>query len=379
MGVVTDRATRARQLAELAQDTPEVVIDLDVVEANVRSRAQRARDAGVALRPHAKTHKLPQVARLQLDSGAAGIQVAKLGEAEVMAAAGIDDVLVGLPIVGAAKVARLLALAERCAITATVDSWAVAEPLARAARARGLVLPCVLEVDTGLARTGVAPGADALALAERLAALDGIAVAGLLTHEGHVYAASADAAERARLTRAACALAVETAELIRARGIPVPTVSVGSSGTFAAAIECPGVTEVRPGTYVFNDRTQLRLGAALPEEVGAVVVATVVSRARAGELVLDAGTKALTSDRMLVRDPPPTFGQVLGERWEVVRLSEEHGVVAVPESCDARVGDRVAIVPNHVCPVVNLHEHVTVVRGTARVDRWPVAARGRLQ
>lgn len=379
MGVMTGRATRARQLAELAHDTPEVVIDLDVVEANVRSRAQRARDAGVALRPHTKTHKLPQIARLQLDSGAAGIMVAKLGEAEVMAAAGIDDILVGLPIVGAAKVARLIALAERCAITATVDSWEIAEPLARAARARGLVLPCVLEVDTGLARTGVAPGPAALELAERLATLDGIDLAGLLTHEGHVYTASADAAERARLTRAACARVVETAESIRARGVPVTTVSVGSSGTFAAAIECPGVTEVRPGTYVFNDRTQLALGAATPEELAAVVVVTVVSRVRPGEIVIDAGTKALTSDRMLVRDPPPTFGQVLGEGCEVVRLSEEHGVVAVPESCDAHVGDRLAIVPNHICPVVNLHEHVTVVRGSASVDRWPVAARGRLQ
>jgi D-serine deaminase-like pyridoxal phosphate-dependent protein len=374
---VPTQIDRATALTELVDDTPELVVDLGVVRANIARAAAAARDAGVAVRPHAKTHKLPQIARLQLEAGAVGVQVAKLGEAEVMADAGIGDILVGYPIVGARKLARLADLAERVRITVTIDSGEVALGISGVARERGLTIPVLLELDTGMHRLGVLPGRAAVELAERIAALDGIELAGVFTHEGHVYTQGRDAAEKERLTLEACGAAVATAERIRARGIAAPTVSVGSAGTFRFAIRCPGVTEVRPGTYVFNDRSQLAQGAAGPDDLAAFALTTVVARPSADRVVIDAGSKVLTSDRMLVPEPPLSFGFVLGQDdWDVVRLSEEHGIVRVPPSSGVRVGDRMAIVPNHVCPAVNLASFVTVVEGGRVTGRWPVAARG---
>jgi D-serine deaminase-like pyridoxal phosphate-dependent protein len=368
---------RVASLVDHVADTPELVVDLDVIRANIARAAALAAEAGVAVRPHIKTHKLPELARLQIEAGAVGIQVAKLGEAEVMAAAGIDDILVGYPIVGDTKLGRLADLAERVAISTTVDSEDVAAGVARTARERGLTIPVLLELDTGMHRLGVLPGPPAVELAERLAELEGIELAGVFAHEGHVYTQGRDLAEKERLTRESCELAVETAQAIRDRGLPAPVVSVGSAGTFRFAIRCAGVTEVRPGTYVFNDRSQIAQGAAGPADIAAFAVVTVVSRPATDRVVVDAGSKVLTSDRMLVPDPPPSFGAVWGhEDWDVVRLSEEHGVISVPPDADVRVGDRLAIVPNHVCPTVNLAAHVTVVEQGEPAVRWPVAARG---
>jgi D-serine deaminase-like pyridoxal phosphate-dependent protein len=375
-----DLRTRAAILAELASDTPELLIDLEALRANIARAAAAAREWGVALRPHAKTHKLPQVARMQVEAGAVGIQVAKLGEAEVMADAGIEDILVGYPIVGERKLERLAPLAERTSISTTVDSLDVAVGLSRVAHERGLTLRVLLELDTGLRRLGVLPGTAAADLAEEIAGLPGLALAGVFTHEGHVYGQARDEAERERLTREACAATVATAEEIRARGLAAPVVSVGSAGTFRFAIRCPGVTEVRPGTYVFNDCSQIAQGAATEADLAALIVATVVSRPTPDRFVIDAGTKVLTSDRMIVPDPPATFGRIVGhDDWHLARLSEEHGIVETPAGARVRVGDRVVIVPNHVCPTVNLTDSVTVVADGAVVDRWPVAARGRVR
>ena len=371
---------RAAALAELALDTPEIILDLDVVRANIDRAAATARDLGVDLRPHTKTHKLPQIALMQLEAGAVGVQVAKLGEAEVMADAGIDNILVGYPIVGAQKLARLADLAERVSVSVTVDSDEVAAGIARVAGERGLTIPLLVELDTGLRRLGLLPDRAAADFAERIAALPGVVLAGVFTHEGHVYTQGRDDSERERLTQEACRAAVETAEAIRSRGLSAPVVSVGSAGTFRFAVRCPGVTEVRPGTYVFNDRSQIAQGAAAAADVAAFVVATVVGRPVPDRIVIDAGTKVLTSDRMLVADPPASFGWVCGhDDWDVVRLSEEHGVLEIPPGAEARIGERLAIVPNHVCPTINLASSVTVVEEGQVTGRWPVAARGMVQ
>ena len=371
---------RVAALAGLPDDTPDVVLDLDTVRANIARIASLAREAGVTVRPHTKTHKLPQIARIQLEAGAAGVQVAKLGEAEVMAGAGIEDILVGYPLVGKRKLDRLADLVGRVSVSVTVDSEVVALGISRMAAARGLTIPVLLELDSGMHRLGVPPGPDAVELAERVAALDGIELIGVFTHEGHVYTQAVDAAEQERMTLEACAAAVETAEQIRSRGIGADVVSVGSAATFRHAIRCPGVTEVRPGTYVFNDRSQLAQGSAGPADLAAFIVTTVVARPAPDRIVIDAGTKVLTSDRMLVPDPPPTFGCVYGhDDWDVVRLSEEHGVVSVPGDARVQIGDRLAVVPNHVCPTINLANYVTVAENGQLADRWPVAARGLVQ
>lgn len=371
---------RLAALAELAPDTPEIVIDLDVVRANIARAAAMAGALGVAVRPHTKTHKLPRIAHIQVEAGAVGVQVAKLGEAEVMADAGIEDILVGYPIVGAQKLARLADLAERASISATVDSDEVAAGISRVARERGLVLPVLLEVDTGMHRLGVLPGAPAADLAERIAALPGLELRGVFAHEGHVYTQGRDLAEKERLTIESCRAAVDTAEEIRSRGLAAPVVSVGSAGTFRFAIRCPGVTEVRPGTYVFNDRSQIAQGAATAADLAAFIITTVVSRPAADRIVVDAGSKVLTSDRMLVPDAPVSFGWVWGhDDWDFVRLSEEHGVIEIPPESEVRIGERLSIVPNHVCPTINLASFVTVVENGQVTGRWPVAARGLVQ
>jgi D-serine deaminase-like pyridoxal phosphate-dependent protein len=367
---------------DTVEDTPEVVIDLGRVQRNIARAAATAAEHGVALRPHVKTHKLPPIAALQIEAGAVGIQVAKLGEAEVFAAAGIADIFVGYPLVGARKIARLIELLETTPLKISVaaDDLDVVIPIARAAASAGITVPVVIEVDTGMHRLGVQPGRPAVELASRFADLDGVDVAGVFTHEGHVYTQARSMEEKRAMTQAACAALAETADLVRASGIPVATVSVGSSGTFRFAVECPNITEVRPGTYVFNDLSQLLQGAATADDVAAFVVATVVGRPEATRAVVDAGSKVLTADRLLTVDPGLTFGAVAGYPGaHVTRLSEEHGVVEFPAPADLRIGDRVAIVPNHICPVVNLADSVTVIADGAPAERWEVSARGRVK
>ena len=367
---------------DIVDDTPEVVIDLSRVQRNIARAAATAAEHGVALRPHVKTHKLLPIAALQIEAGAVGIQVAKLGEAEVFAEAGIADIFVGYPVVGARKIARLIELLETTSLKISVaaDALEVAIPIARAAAFAGFAVPVVIEVDTGLHRLGVQPGRETLELALRLADLDGVDVAGLFTHEGHVYTQARSMEEKRAMTRAACAALAETADLVRAGGIPLATVSVGSSGTFRFAVECANVTEVRPGTYVFNDLSQLLQGAATPDDLAAFVVATVVGRPEATRAVIDAGSKVLTSDRLLTVDPGLTFGAVAGYPGaHVTRLSEEHGLLDFPAPADLRIGDRVAIVPNHICPVINLADSVSVIADGRLAERWVVAARGRVK
>ena len=229
-------------------------------------------------------------------------------------------------------------------------------------------------------RLGVLPGTDGADLAEAIADVPGIELEGVFAHEGHVYAAGGETCREGAHDPRRLRQAVETAEEIRSRGIAVRTVSVGSAGTFRFAVKCPGVTEVRPGTYVFNDRSQIEQGAATHDDVAAFVVATVVSRPTPERIVVDAGSKVLTSDRMLMANPPTTFGGVIGpRRLERGRLSEEHGVIEVPPRAGVSIGERVLIMPNHICPAINLANELTMVEDGAVVDRWPVAARGRVQ
>jgi D-serine deaminase-like pyridoxal phosphate-dependent protein len=363
-------------------DTPDVVVDLGRLEANIARAAALATAHGLDLRPHVKTHKMLQVASRQIDAGAVGIQVAKLSEAEVFARAGIADIFIGYPLVGPRKIARLIELVAETAtaISLATDSFDVALPIARAAVGAGRTLPLLLEVDTGLRRLGVLPGKPAIELAKRVADLDGVELVGLFTHEGHIYTQADSNDEKREMTRRACAEIVETAEAIRVAGIPLSTVSVGSSGTFRFAVECPGVTEVRPGTYVFNDLSQLLQGSATVSDIAAFVVATVVGRPEATRAVIDAGSKVLTSDRLIASGPSNTHGGVAGYPGAYVsRLSEEHGLLELPPGTDIRIGDRVAIVPNHICPVINLTDSVAVVSDGVFAERWTVAARGRVQ
>lgn len=356
-------------------ETPALVVDWSIVERNVQRMATLARRGPAVLRPHAKTHKLPQLARLQMTAGAVGVTVATLREARVMAEAGVRDLLVAYPLVGTAKVLELLKLAELATVSVALDSREAADEIARYAAGSGRTFGLLIEVDTGLGRCGLRDPATIVDLALTIADAQGVEFAGIMTHEGHAYQSS-DEAEMRRTCDVAVSEMAAVADHLRSAGLAPGIVSMGSSATARFVLGSPGVSEFRPGTYVYNDLTQVALGAAAMEDCAATVVATVVSKARRDEAVVDAGSKALSSDRSLVASSAPTFGVVLSDpRCKVVRLSEEHGVLAGGDVGRLRVGDRVAIVPNHVCPVVNLFDDIEVVVD-GRLERWGVPARG---
>lgn len=362
-----------RLVADL--DTPSVVVDLDVLEANVTRMAESARRHGVRLRPHAKTHKIPEVARLQLAAGASGISLAKTGEAEVFAAAGFEDIFLAYPIVGAEKGRRLLALADRTRLAVGVDSIEGASSLAAVFHAAGRRIDALLKVDCGYHRVGVAPER-ALGLARRLAEVPGLALRGIFTHGGHAYLEQTPEGVAA-VARQEGEVVSSVAEELRAAGIAVEEVSVGSTPTARAAMAVAGVTECRPGNYVYHDASQVSLGTCGIADCAMTVLATVVSVPAADRAVLDCGSKTLSSDPLRPRGQG--HGWILGRASRLEKLSEEHGVVRVAPGETFRVGERVCVLPNHACVVSNLHERVVVARGERVEGEWPVAARGRVR
>ena len=355
-------------------DTPALVVSADMLQRNIDEMAAFATSVGVALRPHIKTHKTPQIARLQKAAGAIGITCAKVGEAEVMVEqAGVDDVLLAYPTIGEPKVRRLVALMERARITVAVDSLAAAEMLSRLLTRHARTLDVVLEVNTGQNRSGVTVGAEAEAMALEIARLPGLELTGIMTHEGHANSAPPD--EMEAIAIAAGEAMVRTAEAIRRHGIALPTVSVGSTPAAQITPTVSGVTEMRPGTYVFNDNSAFRYGRIGVERCAARFVATVVSRSAPDRCVLDTGSKSLAMDPSRGH---PGHGYIVGHPdVRIVKLSEEHAVCSLPDGPEGfKIGDRVEIIPNHVCPTVNLMNELFIVRDGAIVDTWQVAARG---
>jgi D-serine deaminase-like pyridoxal phosphate-dependent protein len=359
-------------------DTPCLLIHLDVLELNVGEMAALAREAGVKLRPHTKTHKSPDIARMQVSAGASGITVAKLGEAEVMVEAGFDDLLVAYPIWGESKLARLRSLLGRAGVRVSLDSVEVAAGIGRVGREVGADVPVLVEVDTGVHRLGRPPGQATAELVADVARVRGVDVIGLLTHAGHAYRSRDRAELRSTAEREVLDLA-ETAEACARAGVPIREISVGSTPTVRDEVRAEGVTEVRPGTYVFNDVQQMRLGVATEDRCAARVLATVVSRPSLERFVIDAGTKAFSADG---GDGPPFPGRgvVVGRpELRIDFMNEEHGVGHLEGDGDLRIGDRLEVVPLHVCSTVNMFDVANGVRGGAVEREIPIAGRGRMR
>ena len=354
-------------------DTPALVVDLDIVERNAARLANEMAGRGIALRPHAKTHKSPELGRIQLAHGAVGLTVGNVGEAEVFAESGFTDLFIAYPVwaVGA-KATRLQALhaAEGLDLSVGFDSIAGAERLAAAVSERARPLPVLLELDPGNRRTGAEPAraGEIGAAAVRL----GLELRGIFTHGGHGYA-SPEAAERAGADEAAALTMARDA--LRAEGIEPRVISAGSTPTQYSAAQSP-VNEMRPGTYLLGDRQQWALGAQPSDGLAAVVAATVVSTAVDGQVVVDAGAKALTKD---VAPYLEGHGAIPAYPDAVIeRVSDYHGVVRIPTGTPAPgLGEVLAIVPNHICPVVDLRDNLIAARDGVVVGSWPVAARGR--
>lgn len=352
--------------------TPAALVDLDRVEANLQRVAAYAREHGLRWRPHTKTHKTVELTALQLRAGAVGATVATPREAEVMSCV-TDDVLLAYPPVGPQRLARLMALPRRVRLTVALDSREALEGLGRAAEAAGRAVGVLVEVDLGMRRVGVQSPGDAVALARAVVSTPGVEYRGILFYPGHV---------RAPLDAQGPALREQSQRLgalvdaLAAAGLRPGTVSGGSTPTLWRSHEVAGLTEIRPGINVLNDRNSASVGACAWDACAYSVLATVVSTAVPGQAVIDAGSKALAKEEGFA--PEGGYGALLDRPEVLVRgLSEEHGLLDVSATAwRPRVGERVRVVPNHVCTSVNLHERLHVLKGGAPHATWAVAARG---
>ena len=357
-----------------ALDTPALLIDLDVMERNLQRAADYAKAHGLHLRPHTKTHKTPALARLQLELGAAGLTVAKVGEAEVMAQVSPPGLLVAYPVLGESKLRRLAEVARKTQVTVALDNAVVARGLAEAAAAYGVEFGVLAEWDAGMARAGLQSTEELAALALGISRLPKLRFEGIAFYPGHVQSSGADGEAALAQVRAALDAALDR---LSQQGTPAAIVSGGSTPTLYQSHLIPRMNEIRPGTYIFNDRNTVEVGACGPDDCAASILVTVVSTARPGQVLIDGGSKTFSSDRCrrggfgYVREAPAAV---------LTNLNEEHGYLDVREVRRTySVGDRLRIVPNHVCTAVNLHERLYGIRGDRVECEWAVEARGKLQ
>jgi D-serine deaminase-like pyridoxal phosphate-dependent protein len=343
--------------------TPALLLDIEVATANADLMGRRFRSLSASLRPHVKAHKCAQLARLQLDNGAIGVTTATLAEAEAMASAGVEDVLIANEVVGAGAAERLVSIAASTRLTVAADDESNLVELGRRASGAGSEIGVLIEVDVGMGRGGARSPEEALSLARRAMETPGVELRGLMGYEGHC-ASEPDAAVRERETRAAMQRLVEVAERSRADGMPVDVVSAGATGTYEVTGSYRGVTEVQAGTYILMD---VYHEALAPEfSFALTVLATAISRH--GDLVVfDAGRKGVGNDLL-----PPRLATGVGE---LAFINEEHAGFRFPEGSPYRVGDRAALVPGYAPTTVNLFGAFHVVESGRVVDLWPVLAR----
>ena len=353
-------------------DTPALLIDLDVMERNLARIADYTASSKLRLRPHTKTHKSTRVAKRQLELGAAGLSIAKPGEAEVMLGAEPRDLFLVYPVVGERKLDRLVEVARKTDLTVAFDSVAAAEPLSRAADRAGVRIGVLAEVDVGLGRVGVQPN-QALDLVQALRKLPAFDWRGISFYPGHLK--NENDSQVAELSATVAGIVRD----LRQAGLEPRIVSGGSTPLLFRSHEVEGLNEIRPGTYVFNDLNTIASGACKLEDCAASVLATVVSTAKPGQMIIDGGSKTFSSDRLSSGEPG--FGRVTEAPGAVFhRMMEEHGFVDLTRAERSfAVGDRVRVIPNHVCVVVNLHEVCYGIRGENVETCWNVEARGKLQ
>ncbi|MDQ2781575.1 MAG: alanine racemase [Actinomycetota bacterium] len=356
--------------------TPALLVDVARCEANIATVAGSFSAAGVALRPHIKTSKCLEVVRRQYEAGAAGFTCSTPAEVRALGEAGFAGLLWAHQPVGRQKVAFAVDAARRWGMTAIVDSRDVAEPLSAHAVDEGIVVSVLLEVDTGHHRTGVIPDRS-LETARLVASLPGLELDGVLTHEGHLAAYGADRVGLEAAGRGIGSSLAGVARRLSEAGLPCQVVSVGSTPGLSTAPFAPGVTEGRPGTYVFYDANQVRLGSTTIDRCALTVLARVVSRQRKGQAIIDAGLKAMSSDALTPQVGAGIVCDVTGVPMADVSFptaNEEHGFLTGPGADRLQVGDVVRIVPNHACGTVNMWSRLHAVSDDS-VEQWPVVAR----
>ena len=359
-------------------DTPALLIDLDIVDHNLERMQEKATDYGVALRPHIKTHKIPELALLQMRLGAHGITAAKVSEAEVMAAAGIENIFVANQIVTKEKLNRLAALSKEVSISIGLDSVVAARKLSDVFAASGLTIEYLIEINSGLNRCGVLPGKEAVELFQAVDILPSLRFKGIFTHAGQVYGADS-LSEVKEISRFESTIMAETVQAFVEVGTSPDIVSVGSTPTMKVWQGHEAVNEIRPGNYIFHDAIQVSLGSTTLEECALSIVATVISRPEKERAILDGGSKAFGLDKGAHGKEMVTgFGMVLGTKAILARLSEEHGIMTLDPTVDLDIGDKVRIIPNHACTVMNLFDRAYGMRNGKLVEEFKIAARGKV-
>jgi len=359
-------------------DTPALVIEMSKLESNLSSMQELADDLCVQLRPHVKTHKMPWLAKVQCRTGARGIATAKVSEAEVMAGSGVHDIQIANEVVGEIKLERLAKLNESNTVQCAVDSEEGAKLLSKRFAEEDKEIRALIEIDSGLGRAGLRSPAKVLTLANLLARSRGVCFAGIMTHAGHVYSASSKDEVRSIGLNEGRTM-VKVADHLRDKGIEVEVVSVGSTPTVRYSGSVKGVTEIRPGNYVFNDLNQVALGAAALEDCALTVLSTVMSIPAHDRVIIDAGSKALSAEvgahgSRLVEG----YGHVIDKDRRLFRLSEEHGSIE-GRSDQFSLGERIRIIPNHACACVNLFDRAYLVSGDEVLDFIEISARGKSQ
>jgi 3-hydroxy-D-aspartate aldolase len=356
-------------------DTPVLLVDAAAMERNIRRMADLCRGAGLACRPHAKAHKSPDIARMQIEAGAVGVCCAKLGEAEVMVSAGIGDILITSPVIGPGKLMRLMQIAGQARIAVVADDAGNIAEMAQMAQTAGVRPDVVVEVDVGQRRCGVAPGQAALALARAVRESDWLGFRGVQGYQGAIQM-TASYAERKAAAEKAVGLLVETAELIRADGIEVGTLTGGGSGTSIIDAANGGLTELQPGGYLFMDARYKAIewddGNPVPFEQSLSVLAGVISRPDDRRAIVDMGHKAMTSD-----GGPPVPVDLPGAAFRFA--GEEHGELTWDGPCPLSLGDKIRFWPAHCDTAVNLYDMFIAVRDGEVEAIWEIAARGRTQ
>ncbi len=358
-------------------DTPALLLDLDILEKNLDEISSIANDHKINWRPHIKTHKSIEIAKMQQARGACGVTVAKLEEAKVMADAGINDILVAYPLSSPQKLARLRKLTEKAKVTIAIDSFEQAQ-LVNAAFDSLPPLAVWIKVNSGLNRSGVEVD-EVVALAKELKQLINLQLTGIFTHAGHSYAAaSLEQIKTIAICEAQTVLAA--AKACEQAGIPIVHQSIGSTPTFKYGAVVKGITEIRPGNAAFYDMCQVGLGVATTSQCALSVLASVVS-VKKGRIIFDTGSKALSLDQGVHGNKSIVgYGQVINHpEITIARLSEEHGVATITGETSLKLNDKVQIIPNHSCVVANLFETYYVHRNGVIIDEWLVDARGKMR
>ena len=361
-------------------DTPALCIDLDAFEANVAEAVALCRKHGVAWRPHGKCHKSPDIARRLIEAGAIGLTCAKLGEAEVFAAAGVPDLLIANMLAGPRKVERLVALRRRADPIICLDHIDQATPISRAMQEAGMKVRAILEIDIGLSRVGVQPGKPAVELARRVSDLPGIELVGIMGYEGHLLLIE-DQKEKGAKIKAALGLLGETRRAFEKAGLPCPIVSCGGTGSLPFAVKQSGITEIQAGGVIFMDAFYRHLCKIEQFQYALFLIATVISRPVPERAIIDAGRKTMNTEITppRVRDPGDSSGGLRGD-IQVTRLSAEHGELKLePSAQHLKIGDRLELIPGYGDLTTVLHNRFYVLQNDRLVDLWPLAGRGRLE